>query len=84
MFDGTSPLARLMKAMETGQEFGDVLTAGPTFVTQILRCNRIGFVKERDFETPVFTQEHGNLEQAKLAHQSILRRFADGRLDLEK
>jgi len=76
--DGTSPLARLTKSMETGISFNEIASAPPMFVTNIFDCDRHGFARRID--KPLHERVYSTLEDARVGHSQIVDLLVNGKL----
>ena len=78
--DGTSALERLTESIKTLRDFKDVIRGSGGFVTQIFHCDRQGFVREIDFDRPLYFKSYPTLEDAKAGHKAATEQLAAGNL----
>ena len=62
--------------METGTSFDRAPNRPEKFVTQVVRCSRLGIAKSWD--CPLHEEEYGTLDEARRGHKKALAMFAGG------
>lgn len=78
--DGTSHLAKLTRSAETSIPLEQISSARETFVTNIFKCDRNGFV--RSFENPLHERVYSSLDEAHAGHAKTVDLLAKGKLTL--
>jgi hypothetical protein len=66
--DSNSPLRRVTESIASGKPFEDVLSAPEACVTTICRCSKVGFVRDSQWDRPLFQREYSTLTEAQKGH----------------
>ena len=72
--DGSSHLAHLMSSIETGIPFDRAPNQRATYVTQVVRCSRLGVAKSWD--RPLHEAQYETLDAARIGHKRAVALFA--------
>ena len=80
--DSPSPMSRLTRSLSTGVAYNDVAPEANGFVTDVVRCDKMGFT--RSFENPLYERDSSDLDQAKLGHREIVGLLSSGQLRLRR
>lgn len=70
------PLAKLTTSLEKNMSYKDVTEEVIGYVTQIFRCDKMGWVKS--FDNPLFEQEYSELSKAIKGHTEAVKKFSKG------
>jgi hypothetical protein len=74
--DLNSPLARLTRSIKDSPSkvipYNEVEKVSNTFVTQIFKCDKSGWVKEHNPNSPLYEREYSEISQARLGHKETI------------
>lgn len=68
------PLAKLTRSLEKNIGYKDVPDEIIGYMTQIFRCDKMGWVKS--FDNPLFEQEYSDLSKAIKGHTETVKKFS--------
>jgi len=78
--DPSSPGMRLARSVQTGKHYEEVGPGPDPFVTAVLKCDKHGWVKDRDLHNPLYERRYADIALAKAGHKETVDLLSEGRL----